>query len=582
MFNTYFRIFCLLSDKDKFKFILIILFGIIFSLLEMISIASVIPIIQIVSNNNMSDSSTVAYLKNLLPISLTLKESIIFTMTLVIIFFFCKGVFGLFNEYYKQVFIKKIQDDLSSKLFSNYITSDQNKFVEFKFPEKIRNIGNIGFIVSFLESSFSIIIDCFFFLFVLLFLFNYNFYGTLIFASIFSFTAIIILLLTKRKINFYAKITNENTATQHANVLNVLSSLKEVKIFKRENLFIKNFDKCINLVTRSRQKNNIIRYLPRVLIEILSIIMIFSLVYFFMLRGELMANSLELITVYVICILKTGLSFNKLIVHYQNLNTSLVPANQVIEELNKIGSSGKSLIKENIQNNKKIKFTKNIKIKNLSFTYQQNSKIIFKDLSLDIKKNEIVGIYGQSGGGKTTLINLLLGFEKPSDGEILVDNVDLKNNLQNWYDLISYVPQDTFLFNDTIRKNILFGLDEQAIEPKVLAKSLKDSNLNEFIEKLPDGLETIVGEKAIKLSGGQAQRICIARALSTEPEIIILDEATSKLDERNEFEILENLTNKLAKTKTIIIISHRINTLKNFCDKVYRVKNQNIELEFKR
>ena len=162
MFNTYFRIFSLLSDKDKFKFILIILFGIIFSLLEMISIASVIPIIQIVSNN-MSDSSIVAYLKNLLPISLTLKESIIFTMTLVIIFFFCKGVFGLFNEYYKQVFIKKIQDDLSSKLFSNYITSDQNKFVEFKFPEKIRNIGNNQYFFRYninLINSFKVFIEC--------------------------------------------------------------------------------------------------------------------------------------------------------------------------------------------------------------------------------------------------------------------------------------------------------------------------------------------------------------------------------------------------------------------------------------
>ena len=138
------------------------------------------------------------------------------------------------------------------------------------------------------------------------------------------------------------------------------------------------------------------------------------------------------------------------------------------------------------------------------------------------------------------------------------------------------------MFNDTIKKNILFGLNENKIHPTLFRKTLDISNLNEFLNKTPKGLDTIVGEKAMKLSGGQAQRICIARSLLKEPQLILLDEATSKLDEKNEYEILEKLSSKLDKGTTLIIVSHRINTLKAFSDKVYKIENQNIELDYEK
>ena len=180
------------------------------------------------------------------------------------------------------------------------------------------------------------------------------------------------------------------------------------------------------------------------------------------------------------------------------------------------------------------------------------------------------------------MTNLLLGFLKPCKGKITVNNSNIENDLIGWHRMISYVPQDIFLFNDTIKKNILFGLDEKKINKIFFEKILEISNLNEFLKKTPNGLNTIVGENAMKLSGGQGQRICIARSLVKDPEIIVLDEATSKLDEKNEFDILKKLTTKLKKEQTLIIISHRYNTLKTFSDKVYKVFDKQIKLDYEK
>ena len=139
------------------------------------------------------------------------------------------------------------------------------------------------------------------------------------------------------------------------------------------------------------------------------------------------------------------------------------------------------------------------------------------------------------------MINLILGFLKPTDGKIIVDNFDINNDLERWYDMVTYIPQDIFLLNDTIKNNILFGLSSEDIDKSLFLKVLDISNLNEFLKKIPNGIETVVGEKAIKLSGGQAQRICIARSLIKDSDIVVLDEATSKLDEKNESIILEKL-----------------------------------------
>ena len=191
--------------------------------------------------------------------------------------------------------------------------------------------------------------------------------------------------------------------------------------------------------------------------------------------------------------------------------------------------------------NTPLEFNKEINLSNLSFSYPSRKEFSLSKISMKINKGEFVGVIGQTGSGKSTLINLLIGLLKPSEGKIEVDKLDINSNLHNWFNKIGYVPQYVYLTDETIRKNIAFGLKEENINDDLVKKAVEKSSLDKFLNNLQDGLNTIVGEKGIRLSGGQQQRIGIARALYRDPEILIFDEATSSLDTLTEEKIMDSI-----------------------------------------
>ena len=214
-------------------------------------------------------------------------------------------------------------------------------------------------------------------------------------------------------------------------------------------------------------------------------------------------------------------------------------------------------------NKKSISIKKNIKLENINFRYSENNNLILKNISLNIPSLSKIGFVGSTGAGKTTLIDVILGLLTPQDGKFIVDETIITSkNIKSWQKLIGYVPQQIYLSDDTLASNIAFGVDRKDINFKALEESTKIANLHNFIlEELPKGYETIIGERGIRLSGGQRQRIGIARALYHNPQLLILDEATSSLDNVTEKAIsdaINNLKNKI----TIIIIAHRLTTLK--------------------
>jgi ABC-type multidrug transport system fused ATPase/permease subunit len=230
---------------------------------------------------------------------------------------------------------------------------------------------------------------------------------------------------------------------------------------------------------------------------------------------------------------------------------------------------------ENINaGNVPVSFNHSIAFKHLSFSFPNTDKQIFKDLDFEVKKGEKIGFIGSSGSGKTTLMNLLLRFYKEDGGAILVDGEPLRSeHIRNWRRHIGYVKQDIFLLDGTIRENITLG--ENEVDEKLLARVIEQSSLTKLIKSLPDGVNSLIGEKGSNLSGGQRQRIGIARSLYRNAELLIFDEATSALDSVTENEVTESIDALSESNKTILIIAHRITTLRN-CDRIYELKNGTI------
>jgi ABC-type bacteriocin/lantibiotic exporter with double-glycine peptidase domain len=225
-----------------------------------------------------------------------------------------------------------------------------------------------------------------------------------------------------------------------------------------------------------------------------------------------------------------------------------------------------------------VTFNREILFSDISFSYTQEKDEVLRNVNFSIKKGETIGLVGESGSGKSTLSNLLLGLLEPTKGEILIDSTKLtENNFTRWQQMIGYVPQEVYLLDDTIRRNVAFGLDDSEIDDDRVSLVIEMAQLRDLVEGNQDGLNLTLGERGARLSGGQKQRIGIARALYNDPEVLIMDEATSALDNKTEKEILNTLK-PLVGAKTIVVIAHRTTSLE-ICSKVYELRDCCINLQ---
>jgi len=215
-----------------------------------------------------------------------------------------------------------------------------------------------------------------------------------------------------------------------------------------------------------------------------------------------------------------------------------------------------------------------INFSNVSFGYVGAANKSLDDVSLVIKQGEAVGLVGPSGSGKSTLVDVFLGLLAPQSGDVQVNGEPIREKLGLWRTTVGYVPQTIFLIDDSLRKNIAFGLPNEEINEADVQQALQLAQLQEFVDGLPDGLDTVVGERGVRLSGGQRQRIGIARALYNKPEVLVLDEATSSLDTETEHEVMKAVQ-ALQGTKTVVIVAHRLSTVE-YCDRLYRLENARV------
>lgn len=507
------------------------------------------------------------------------NELIIISLILIFLSFFIKSLFLLWFNYKKNCYVFKVGNDLNYKIYSNNLVRPYTEQMYSKSSNIIStSLTQINvFINDVLLASLELTSELFIISFLILILFFVN-------PSLSFFVIIISLVLffifqvfTKSRLKRWGYIKNENEKKIVDQIQKSHGGIKEILIFLKEKFFIEQFEKIIHDRLKVLIKLQTLLDSPKIILELIAVT-VFIIVIFFVLRFySSISYYLPILGLYVAVSFKLLPALNRIIISVQKIKRSYSSIDNVAKEIDSYNKN-KFLSEEifNSQNLINVNFEDNIRINNVSFKYPNTDKFIFKNLNLEIKKGNIIGIVGKSGEGKSTLVNIICGFNLPSSGNISVDNLDIKKNLRGWRMLLGYIPQDTYLFDESIEDNITFFSEKEKKDLKKIEESLKISQLDREILSAQSDEKFTIGERGSFLSGGQAQRIALARTIYKDPEILIFDEATSSLDDENEKKILDAIK-VFKRKKTIIIISHRTSTL-SFCDMIYKIEEGNCRL----
>lgn len=497
------------------------------------------------------------------------SEIVIFTMLFLLIVFLLKNIFLLFLTWKQSRFAIELSEELNNKLFKGYLNQPYSFHINRNSGELISNIQNeIQQFSSLIQSLIFMSLEIAVLIGVIITLFLIEPLGALFISIIMAFSAFVLHFLTKKKIINWGKKRQSADLNINKNLIQSLSGIKDLILNSAEFFFHSKYKNELRSRSKVYIKQLTLMQFPKLYIEFLAIFCMTTLIILMVLLNRPIESFLPTVGIFLAAAFRALPSVNKILGSLQNIKFTKTVIDLLIKEFRIINQNLKSDIFEEIE------FEDKIYIKNVSFSYENSDLSALDEINLSIHKGESIGIAGPSGSGKSTLVDIILGLLSPNDGKILVDNKDISNNLKMWQSIIGYVPQSIYLIDDTLINNIAFGLGKDEIDNSKIDEAIKKSQLSNFIQSLPEGLNTNVGENGVKLSGGQRQRIGIARALYNEPKILIFDEATSALDINTEKEVMKSVDFLKGKI-TMILIAHRLSTLTN-CDRIVELKNGKI------
>ena len=550
----------------------LVIFIIIGSLLETLGVSAILPFIEaILTPEELLNKSYIHFIAEKLNFSGE-DKIIIFIGICIIFVYFIKNIYLYFLVIVQAIYRGKLQKELSTKMLATYMKRDYEYYVNTNTAEIIRSIGtDITGVYNLLDNLFRFLGEAFTALMISVFIMYTDSVMALCIILIAGACFLLLTIGLKRKTKQLGEEKREADAVRGKRAYQAIMGFKEIKVSHTEEHFINLYNEAYEKQRVAEVRNEYIVNIPEKLIEFICIATLLGVICIRISLGIDMTNFIPKLAVFAFAAFRLLPSISRMTRYMNGIvfnNVFLINAyNNFIaikDDVPMLACKGAESVNE-------IKFKENVCIENLNWIYQNSSKLILDDLSLEIKRGEAIGIIGASGAGKSTLMDILLGLLKPEQGKVLMDGADVSAHPNSWSNIVAYVPQSVFLLDDTIRNNVAFGIEDEKIEEKRIWEALKEAQLDEFVKGLPDGLDTQVGERGIKFSGGQRQRVAIARALYREPDIIVLDEATSALDNETEKAVMEAIE-LLHGQKTLIIVAHRLSTIEN-CDKVYEIVN---------
>ena len=579
MMGILFKLKAIIDKDQKKTFFFIVFLMTIGSFLEFISIAFIIPVLSVVIDGTIQNSYiNLDFLNNFIK-NHSLNQVLLGTFFLFFFIFFIKFIFTIFFLYKKNSFMYDVRNHLSKKIFKSFLKRPYDFHQENNTSKLALNCKYEieVFTSSIMLAGLEILSDLGLILSLLTLLFFLEFKLTVFLIFIFFTSIYFYQFILKKKSLIWASERQEYDTLINKVIHEGLGSIKEIILNLKDKFFINKLMSYLQKSTMVSVRSQMVFEAPRTLMEIVAILAFILIFYFLNFLNYETSKIITLMGIFAAVSFKLLPCFNRLLAGIQRIRYAMPVIDFIYNEL----TNSNNFIEENeiSKYNEKFNLRNFIEIKNLNFNYRDKNynKIIFDNANLKIKKGNIIGIVGESGVGKSTLLNLISGLTKNYEGKILIDNIDIKTLSSAWSKRVTYISQKPFFLDDNIKNNIAFGEDSIDIDLDKVWSSLRSAQLSDFINNSSDKLDTVIGEDGVKMSGGQLQRLAIARALYQDFDLMILDESLSALDSLNENEILK-IISKFKNEKTIILISHNNQSLK-YCDQIFKIENKKIFLK---
>lgn len=570
------KISYIFTRKQKIHLFFLLIIITIGAFFELLGVSAILPLVNVVTDVDIINQKWYfIFLQNTLNIH-EAREFVLFLSILLILIYIVKNMFLIMMYDMQYRFTNNNQRILASKLMNTYVNQEYLFHVSHNVAELQRNITNdvaqffsvvLNFLQLLTEATVCITLG--------IYLLLTDITTTLIVALLLGVFLSIFAIVYKRKLGALGKENREVNATTTKWLLQTFGGIKEIKVFNKEFFFLKHFDESYKRYAMIQRQQSLLSAIPKPIMESICICgLLFTMsiqIYFG--SEEQIGSFVPVLSVFAVAAFRMLPSFNRITAYVSAIMYSRASVNAVYDDLKQL--EGMDLVEVSCDDGDlKMQIEKEIRIEHVTFSYPNTDRNVLEDINITIQKNQSIAFVGTSGAGKSTLADIILGVLKPCDGCIKADGVDIRDKMGAWHHMIGYIPQSIYLMDDSIKKNIAFGIDEAEIDDQRIREVIQEAQLEEFITELENGLDTQVGDRGVRLSGGQRQRIGIARALYHNPQLLVLDEATSALDGDTELAVMDAI-NMLQGNKTIIIIAHRISTIRK-CDKIYEVGNSTV------
>lgn len=559
------------DNKSKVTIFILLILIVIGSFLEMLGVTAFLPFVELIMDEKSMDNNFVlniifsAFYVN----DITSKITILALG--IMLFYFFKNLYLTFMQDRILSFNYKTRMRIATRLLSAYMAEPYTFHIQKNTAELIRTLQTdtnqfmllVNAVLQFFSEAFMCIV-------IGIYLFHTSHSITIVIGGLLVFCVGLYYLISK-KVSIKLGLQNQKYNEKLFQWINQsLGGIKEVKTLEREQYFIDAYEANYKKLIKGAKTNEMLATVPKYITETVTMVGLLSAI---LLKIHIGQNNLSefipQLTAFAVAAFKLLPAVGKISAYTNSIMYCLPSLSVIYTHLKEVEEVRKDIKKDSNSIQKRL--NNGIVVDSVSFAYPNSEKYVLNGIFLEIKKGETVAFVGSSGAGKSTLADIILGLLKPAKGAVLVDGWNIEESMTSWHKMIGYIPQTIYLTDDSIMKNVAFGINDDEINQDAVKKALKKAQLIDFIESLPEGLDTYVGDRGVRLSGGQRQRIGIARALYHDPDILVLDEATSALDNETEKAVMESI-DALKGEKTMIIIAHRLSTIKN-ADKVIEIKN---------